>query len=152
MQTNPAMVIYKIVLGSFFRRKCVSHAWGDKRCTYDSINSFFLLKSKIGATYNDWYLFPEGYLTRQWSYCDKITTHMATSCRVVFLSATLHISFECLCLICNCFCSFWMTLYGFHLINLINRRKTNNFNKWTALFSCIYVALPKPISALLLQR
>lgn len=39
----------------------------------------------------------------------------------------------------------------------ISKEKNNNFfkknlDKWTALFSCIYVALLKPISALLLTE
>lgn len=47
-----------------------------------------------------------------------------------------------------------MNFYDFLLLNF--KGKKNNFflnlDKWTALFSCVYVALLKPISALLLTE
>lgn len=45
-----------------------------------------------------------------------------------------------------------MNFYDFSLFNFKGKNIFLNLDKWTALFSCIYVALLKPISALLLTE
>lgn len=46
-----------------------------------------------------------------------------------------------------------MNFYDFLLFNFKGEKNIFlNLDKWTALFSCIYVALLKPISALLLTE